>query len=69
MADLNHFLYTEQQQNDFGADQEVAAVLGRCLGWYNIVFFPGSIPKVLIKYTTLINNSICLQLFVVCLAQ
>ena len=41
MADLNHFLYSEQQQNDFGADQEVAAVLGRCLGWYNIVFFPG----------------------------
>ena len=41
MADLNHFLYSEQQQIDFGADQEVAAVLGRCLGWYNIVFFPG----------------------------
>lgn len=31
MADLYHF--TDQQQNDFGADQEVAAVLGgRCLG-------------------------------------
>ncbi|CAB4018380.1 Hypothetical predicted protein, partial [Paramuricea clavata] len=30
MADLNHF--ADQQQNDFGADQEVAAVLGgRCL--------------------------------------
>ena len=30
MADLNHFA---EQQNDFGADQEVAAVLGdRCLG-------------------------------------
>jgi hypothetical protein len=43
MADLNHF-NTEQQQNDFGADQEVAAVLGgRCLGEYNVVLYSLSI--------------------------
>ena len=37
MADLNHFV---EQQSDFGADQEVAAVLGsRCLGQFNILKF------------------------------
>jgi hypothetical protein len=34
LAACNHF--SEQQQNDLGADQEVAAVLGsRCLGQYD----------------------------------
>ena len=54
MGDSNRTLYAEQLQNDFGADQEVAAVLGCCLGWYAVVFSSVFISYVWIIYMTFI---------------